>query len=162
MKTIGSHPGADNFRLALMVILIVLFIYIFLHYAEKSERAIERQSIQQTRRNIDSALVIVFATYASERRLNELAALDGANPFEFLKEYLVFPLSYRGEPEVNDPAVLESGWYYLPGRGDLMYIPFHLSRPEYFRILLDYEDIDQNGRFESGKDQFRALRLVKK
>jgi hypothetical protein len=62
MSTIGSHPGAINFRLSVMVILILLFIYIFLHYAEKAEKAIELQSMQQTQRIINSGLVLNWRT----------------------------------------------------------------------------------------------------
>jgi hypothetical protein len=43
MKTLGSHPGAINFRLSAMVILILLFIYVFLHYTDEAEQAIELQ-----------------------------------------------------------------------------------------------------------------------
>lgn len=161
MSTIGSHPGAINFRLSVMVILILALTYIFLHYAEKAEQAIEFQSIQQTQRIIESALVVVFATYASQGRLDELANLEGANPFEFLREYQVLPVTYRGEIEVAGSSMPESGWYYLSGSGDLMYAPFRLSESVYFRVVLDYDDIDRNGRFEPGQDQFKALRLVK-
>lgn len=161
MSTIGSHPGAINFRLSVMVILILLFIYVFLHYAEKAEQAIELQSIQQAQRIINSGLVIVFATYASQGRLVELADLEGANPFEFLKEYQVLPVTYQGEIEVAGSSMPESGWYYLSGSGDLMYAPFQLSEPVYFRVVLDYDDIDRSGSFEPGQDQFKALRLVK-
>ncbi len=161
MSTIGSHPGAINFRLSVMVILILLFIYIFLHYADKAEQTIELQSIKQTQRIINSALVVVFATYASQGRLAELADLEGANPFEFLREYQILPVTYRGEIEIVGASIPERGWYYLSGSGDLMYAPFHLSEPEYFRVKLNYIDIDRNGRFEPGQDQFKALRLVK-
>ncbi len=160
MSTIGSHPGAINFRLSAMVILILALMYIFLHYAEKAEKVIELQSIQQAQRIIDSALVIVFATYASQGRLDELVDFEGANPFEFLREYQVLPINYRGEIEIVGSSVPDSGWYYLQGSGDLMYAPFHLSESVYFRVLLNYDDINQNGRFEPGQDLVRVLKLV--
>jgi len=163
MKTIGSHPGAINFRLALMVILILLFITIFLHYAGRAERAIERQSILHTKRVIDSALVVVFATYATGGKLDELEALEGANPFEILREYQVLPKTYHGEiVSAADQVDLLSGWHYLADSGELMYLPFHLPEPGYFKLSLSYEDINQNGHFESRQDRFLALRLVEK
>ena len=110
MKTLGSHPGAINFRLSAMVILILLFIYVFLHYTDEAEQAIELQSVEQTRRVIDSALFIVFATYATEGRLDQLADLEGGNPFEFLKEYLAHSIPYRGEIESHEMSGAESGW----------------------------------------------------
>ncbi len=162
MKTLGSHPGAINFRLSAMVILILLFFYIFLHYADKAEEAMEIQSMQQTRRVIDSAFFIVFASYATRGRLDELAELEGANPFEFLKKYLAHSIPYRGEIESYDAASMESGWYFLSASGDLIYVPFHLPEPEYFRVVLSYDDIDRNGRFDSGMDRVKALTLAKK
>ncbi|MDH3759899.1 MAG: hypothetical protein OEU50_02890 [Gammaproteobacteria bacterium] len=162
MKTLGSHPGAINFRLSAMVVLILLFIYVFLHYTDKAEQAIELQSVEQTRRVIDSALFIVFATYATQGRLDDLAALEGANPFEFLKEYLAHTIPYRGEIDRFETAGEESGWYYLAGRGDLIYVPFHLPEPQVFRVRLNYGDGNGNGRFDSATDQFRSLKLDKK
>ncbi len=162
MKTIGSHPGAINFRLALMVILILLFTLVFLHYAGKAEKSIERQSIIQTQRVIDSTLVVVFAIHATRGRLDELGELDGANPFEFLREYQVLPKTYHGKIASVDTSDLASGWYYLTGSGELMYLPFHLSEPSYFKVSLSYEDINQNGIYESHLDRFRALRLIEK
>jgi len=161
MSTIGSHPGAINFRLSAMIILILLLIYTFLHYADKAEKAIETQSMQQTRRVVDSAFFIVFASYATQGRLDELADLEGANPFKFLKNYLTHTLPYHGEIESYD-AGMEGGWYYLAGSGDLIYVPFHLPEPEYFRVLLSYDDIDRNGRFDSGVDRVKGLTLAKK
>jgi hypothetical protein len=160
MKTIGSHPGATLFRLALMVILILLFTLIFLHYAGKAEKSIERQSILQTKRVIEAALVVVFATYATRGRLDELAAFDGANPFEFLREYLLLPKTYHGEIAAANASDLASGWHYLTASGELMYLPFYLSEPAYFKVSLSYEDINQNGRYDSRLDRFRALRLI--
>jgi hypothetical protein len=162
MKTLGSHPGAINFRLSAMVILILLFIYVFLHYTDEAEQAIELQSVEQTRRVIDSALFIVFATYATEGRLDQLADLEGGNPFEFLKEYLAHSIPYRGEIESHEMSGAESGWYYLAGRGDLIYVPFHLSEPRVYRVRLDYDDVNGNGRFDSAADQFKSLKLGKK
>ncbi len=162
MKTLGSHPGAINFRLSVMVILIMLFIYVFLHYADEAEEAIELQSVQQARRVIDSALFIVFATYVTEGRLDELANLEGANPFEFLKKYLVHSIPYRGETGTLDAITAESGWYYLTGSGDLIYVPFGQSASVRFRVSLNYDDINGNGRFDSATDRIKTLKLVKK
>ena len=41
-------------------------------------------------------------------------------------------------------ACQESGWYYLSGSRDLMY-KFHFRVRSYFRVVLNYEDIEPVG-----------------
>ena len=162
MSTLGSHPGAILFRLIMMIFLILIFMYVFLIYVEKAEKAIEIQSIEQTKRIIDGALVIAFATHATSGKLDELDQLDGGNPFELLKEYLMLPASYHGETEVSDPKTLPSGWHYDLNSGDILFVPFYLSEIQVFRIKLGYVDTNKNGSFEAADDEFRRLSLEKK
>jgi len=162
MNTLGSHPGAILFRLIMMASLILILIYVFLGYVEKAEKAIEIQSIEQTKRIIDSALVVTFATYATSGKLDELVQLDGGNPFELLKEYLLVPASYRGEIESTDPNSLPDGWYYDLNSGDILFVPFYLSEIQVFRVKLDYADSNKSGSFEAADDEFRRISLEKK
>jgi hypothetical protein len=162
MNTLGSHPGAILFRLIMMVFLILIFIYVFLVYVDKAEKAIEIQSIEQTKRIIDSALVVAFATYATSGKLDELDQLDGGNPFELLKEYLLLPASYHGEIGLTDPNNLPGGWYYDLNTGDILFVPFYLSEIQVFRVKLGYVDSNKNGSFEAADDEFRRLSLEKK
>ena len=97
MNTIGSHPRAVLFRLSIMIILIAIMMVIFFSYVDDTERELERTSVLQTKKIIDSALAVVFATYAVRNRLHELNDLDGGNPFVFLKEYQMLPPAYVGE-----------------------------------------------------------------
>lgn len=161
MKTIGSHPGAIAFRLSVMVILIMAFLAVFLRYADEAARTIELQSIRQTQRLIDSALVVAFATHATEGRLGELATLDGADPFVALADYFEHNINYRGRLAA-DPATIEPGWYYRESSGDLVYMPLHLGEPVYFRLTLSYDDVDGDGRFDFSADRFRALKLMQR
>ena len=162
MNTLGSHPGAILFRLIVMVSLILIFIYVFLVYIEKAEKAIEIQSIEQTKRIIDSALVIAFATHATSGKLDELDRLDGGNPFELLKEYLLLPTSYHGEIGLTDLNGLPSGWYYDLNTGDILFVPIYLPEIQVFRVKLDYVDTNKNGSFEAAVDAFSRLSLEKK
>ncbi len=161
MKTIGSHPGAIAFRLSAMVILIMAFLAVFLHYAGEAERTIELQSIRQTQRLVDSALVVAFATHAAEGRLGELAALDGADPFVALADYFQHNINYRGKL-AGDPATIEPGWYFRESSGDVVYMPLHLGEPLYFRMALLYDDADGDGLFDFSTDRFRALKLMQR
>ncbi len=161
MSTLGSHPGAIAFRLSVMVVLVMAFLGVFLHMADEAERTIEQQSIRQTQRLVDSALVIAFATYATEGRLGELAALDGADPFVALADFFEHNINYRGKL-LGNAATVEPGWYYRESSGDLLYMPLHLEQPAYFRLTLFYDDVDGDGRFNFSADRFRALKLMQR
>lgn len=161
MKTIGSHPGAILFRLGVMVIIILILIIVFLDYFDDTRLEVERASILQTKKIIDSSLAVVFATHAVNGRLDDLNELDGANPFEFLAEYRLVPPGYQGVIEQELSADLEPGWYYLRHRNRVAYKARFLDRDSYFRIVLTYDDLDQSGRFEARSDKFRSLQFVR-
>ena len=143
-----------------MVILIAILMVIFFDYFENSQRGIERQSMTQTRKIIDSGLAVVFASYAVNHRLEELDQLDGGNPFEFLQDFDLLPPGYRGEIEVNLSAALDPGWYYLKHRRLVGYKTFYLETDVYYAVVLDYDDGNRNGRFEPDLDRFNSLRFV--
>jgi len=162
MNTIGSHPGAILFRLSIMIIVIAILAVIFFRYTEGTQKELERQSILQTRRIIDSSLAVVFASYAVKGRLDELSQLDGANPFVFMQEFNLLPTSYRGEIASENLADLKPGWYYNRAGGDVVYVPRFLSDREWYSLALNYDDDNQSGRFEVESDRFRNLQFVRK
>jgi len=161
MSTIGSHPGAIVFRLSIMIILIVTLVSIFFSYLEDTERELERTSILQTKKIIDSSLVVVFATYAVNNRLNELNDLDGGNPFVHLAEYGILPTAYVGEIDHDPGKDQEPGWYYLTHRRILVYKSLFSDADHYFEIVLNYEDRNQSGSFEPASEKFNSLQFVR-
>lgn len=161
MKTIGSHPGAILFRLGIMVVLIAIMVMVFLSYVEDTEKALERRSILQTKKVIDSSLAVVFATYAVAGRLDELNELDGGNPFVFLQEYNILPAAYAGEMDSDPGPGQTAGWYYLSHRRIVVYKSYFTGFDSYFAVQLNYEDSNQSGAFESRFDRFRNLKFVK-
>lgn len=161
MNTIGSHPGAILFRLSIMIILIAILVIVFFSYLNDTERALERASILQTKKVIDSSLAVVFASYAVKGRLNELNELNGGNPFVFLEQYKILLPGYKGELDTDLSTNFEPGWYYLSHRGLVAYKPYFLDSESYFSVHLDYEDVDQSGRFERGVDRFKNLYFVR-
>ena len=161
MSTIGSHPGAIVFRLSIMIILIVTLVSIFFSYLEDIEREFERTSILQTKKIIDSALAVVFATYAVNNRLNELNDLDGGNPFVHLAEYGILPTAYVGEIDHDPGKDQEPGWYYLTHRRILVYKSLFSDADHYFEIVLNYEDRNQSGSFEPASEKFNSLQFVR-
>ena len=160
MNTIGSHPGAIVFRLGVMLILIASLIAVFLDYLDDNQQALERQSILQTKKIIDSSLAVVFASYATSGRLAELDGLDGGNPFQFLRQFEIEPPAYRGEIARDPGADLAPGWYYLTHRREVVYKSFYLPRDSIYRVSLSFDDINQSGRFEPGADRFRGLGFI--
>ena len=161
MKTIGSHPGAISFRLSVMIILILILVVVFFRYLDSTQRELERVSIQQTKKIIDSALVVVFASYAVKGRLAEIGELEGGNPFIYMAEYQLVPPAYRGETDAQVGAELEPGWYYLKQSGRVLYKSHYLETDSYFSIRLKYDDLNHSGRFEADMDKFLGLQFVK-
>ncbi len=162
MKTLGSHPGAILFRLGVMVIIIAILMVAFFRYTDEAQIALERQSVLQVKRIIDSSLAVAFANLAVEGRLGELNQLDGGNPFILLERYQMLPVSYRGEAENRPVATLEPGWYYHRASGNVVYRPRFGNETEYFRVRLQYDDLNQSGFFEADQDSFRHLQFIKK
>ncbi len=160
MNTIGSHPRAVLFRLSIMVILIAIMMVIFFSYVDDTERELERTSVQQTKKIIDSALAVVFATYAVRNRLYELNDLDGGNPFVFLKEYQMLPPAYVGEIDHDLSTDEVPGWYYLRHRRLVVYHSKFNELDSYFTIVLNYQDNDKSGSFEPATDKFENLQFV--
>jgi hypothetical protein len=160
MNTIGSHPGAILFRLSIMIVLIAIMIVIFFSYVDDAEKELERASMLQTRKIINGALTVVFATYATRNRLHQLNDLDGSNPFVFLKEYQMLPANYVGETEHDLSAEEAPGWYYLRHRRLVVYHSKFNELDSYFTIVLNYQDTDKSGSFEPATDKFESLQFV--
>ena len=161
MSTIGSYRGAILFRLSLMVILVVILVMVFFSYVDNAEREFERKSVLQTKKIIDSALAVVFATYAVNNRLGQLNDLDGGNPFVFLEEYEMLPPAYVGEIDRDPGKDQEPGWYYLTHRRILVYKSLYSDADHYFEIVLNYEDRNQSGSFEPASEKFNSLQFVR-
>ena len=161
MNTIGSHPGAILFRLSIMVVLIAIMVSVFFSYLDDTERELERISVLQTKKIIDSALAVVFATYAVNNRLNQLNELDGGNPFVFLAEYQMLPAAYVGEIDTDPGLDQAPGWYYLKHRGMVVYKSYFTGADSYFTTVLKYQDNNQSGSFEVASDRFQSLQFIK-
>ncbi|MFT5503453.1 MAG: hypothetical protein ACI845_003495 [Gammaproteobacteria bacterium] len=161
MKYISSNPGAINYRLAVMVILILLFIVVFFLKLDESQKEIERTSIIQTTKVITSSLAVVFATYAVKGQLKKLYLLAGGNPFVFLAEYQILPPSYKGVANSSELDHLDSGWFYLLDTGTIAYIPRYLEQISFFKIDLLFDDLNRSELFEPEEDVQRGLILRK-
>ena len=159
MKIISVPPGAINYRLTMMVILILILISVFFYKLESSQKEIEKASIEQTTTVITSSLAIVFASHAVNGKIQELYLLAGHNPFEFLDQYQIKPAAYKGETESTFIDSLDAGWYYLIDKRQTVYISHYLSKNYYYKINLEFDDVNRSGQFELGLDIQRGLSL---
>lgn len=145
------------FRLIAGSGLLLILVIVLMDYLEEAHRVLEIQSVEQQKRVINSALVVVFSTYAVERRLHELQQLDGANPFIFLRQFSITLNNYRGEARPGPE--LATGWYYDESTGEIFFQPVYLQQAPRLKVIFDYVDLDANGKFEKGVDRVRSLRL---
>ena len=158
MKQISVPPGALKFRLVMTIILVIILILVFFSYTSRISVTLEKTSIQQTKNVINSTLMVVFAGYAVKDELERLNELNGANPFEYLEKYSLLPATYRGDMGVDQSGDdSKPGWYYDGANGLAIYKPLYDDKDYYFRIELDYRDVDESGRFEPEIDQYRRL-----
>ncbi len=157
MKQISVPPGALKFRLIMTVILVIIFMLVFFNYTNRISVALEKTSIQQTKNIINSTLMVVFASYAVKGELESLNELIGSNPFRYLETYSLLPATYRGDIGVDKSRGSSPGWYYDGANGVAIYKPLYDDKDYYFRIELDYRDVDGSGRFEPAVDQYRRL-----
>lgn len=157
MKSIGFPPGSNNFRMLMIVILVAALWVAFFNYTDNISVATEKASIQQTKNIINSTLAVVFAKFAVKGELERLNELNGSNPFEYLEKYSLLPPTYQGEIGVDNPKDSVPGWYYDRLNGLALYKTFHDDKVYYFRIVLNYRDVDGSGRFEAEIDEYRRL-----
>jgi len=160
MNTIGSHPGAILFRLTVMVILITIVVVVFFSYIDDAKRALEARSVQHTQSVIESALVVVFSTYAVKGELDRLNQIDGCNPFVILREFQIQVAAYERELDNNPDVQTEPGWYYLSHRGLVLFRSYLGLADRYFRVELGYRDNNASGAFEAASDNFDYLKFV--
>ncbi|MDH5354320.1 MAG: hypothetical protein OEY09_07745 [Gammaproteobacteria bacterium] len=159
MKSIGFPPGSNNFRLAVMVILIALLMVVFFYYLEGAERELERRSIQQTNRIINSSMMVVFSELAVRGELNLLNEYIGANPFESMREFNLVPPTYQGVVQSISLTGDRVGWFYLEAERLVVYKGIFEESVLYYSLTLSFDDLDGNEKFEQGKDVVRRLFL---
>jgi len=157
MKSIGFPPGANNFRLIMIVIMVVAMMAVLLSYTDQISIETEKASIQQTKNIINSTLVVVFANHAVKGQLDRLNEFDGGNPFVQLAKYNLTPNNYRGEIRVENPVELAPGWYYDKLSKRVIYKTYYDDQVYYFAQILDYRDADESGSFEANIDEYHGL-----
>ena len=157
MNQISVPPGAFKFRLAIIVVLVLILMLVFMNYTNRIAIVTEKTSIQQTKNIINSTLLVVFANYTINGKLDRLNEVSGSNPFDYLSQYNLVPATYQGETDADRLEDSVPGWYYDRVKELAIYKPYHSDKISYFTIVLEYRDINESGRFEAEFDQYRRL-----
>lgn len=142
-----------------MVILIALFIVVFLYYLDGAEKELERRSVQQTNRIINSSMMIVFSKLAIRGELNRLNDYVGANPFEFMQDFNLVPPAYQGVVQSKSLTGDRVGWFYVEEEKIVVYKGIFEENILRYTLTLSFKDIDRNGKFDQGKDSVSRLFL---
>lgn len=181
-------------RLELVVVLLIfaLFVFFILQRAVNAFATAEKNYLDYTVSNINTALRLQTLVYLSRNQMDGLNELLETNPMrlmenqetEELKEfyythpgagaaikqlYAVQPPNYVGKLADPDLFELDKGdWYFDLQARKLVYIVINTElfftrqagrKRIIFSVVLDYDDINGNGSYESQVDTFNRLYL---
>ncbi len=163
----NAQTGFTLLELALVTLMVaVLFTVALTRFLNLMVDA-ERVHLLQVEGALKSALGLELTRRVVERELDSIADLAGDNPMGFIKEK---PQNYLGESNQPDLEALPGGvWVFDLTRQALIYTVrnsdhFHSDLPgrtrvEY-RLELQYDDSNRNGRFDYGFDHLSGLQLA--
>jgi hypothetical protein len=154
--------------LALLIIFISILVVVFIDRVLPLRIDAERVHIESTVGALRSALGIHIAATVVKQGSSGFNQLENQNPFSLI-DPATLPSNYLGELEDPDPNTLGQGvWYFNTATGRLVYIvnfsdhvSTELTEPKrlQFAFKLDYEDMDNNGKFNPGVDNLTALQF---
>ena len=161
--------GVRGFTLVELVVVIVLVGLLTTFAARRllplREEA-ERAAMTQVLGGLRAALTGELLALVTQGRDEEIAALAEANPMALLLEA---PANYLGELHAPDPASIPLGhWWWDSATRQLVYRVRHDRRFETalatpararFRVALEFEDRDGDGRFDAGHERVGGARL---
>ncbi|NKB38808.1 MAG: hypothetical protein GKR93_16880 [Gammaproteobacteria bacterium] len=166
-------------RLELGVALIVIFILsgLFLRQVLILSARAEQSFLEVSVLNMNTALHYQAGLLYMQGEKQKLQEMDGMNPFTLMQsglsnsiyELSVLPSKYQGEiGSLQDADILPGHWYYLGNEKILIY---KVSNDEFFesdnstenwirfRVNLNYEDKNNDARFEWGEDLYSGVKL---
>jgi hypothetical protein len=162
MNRLQGLPGTLLLRSLLVVILVSILVGLFLDRSDELSRQVQRSARRQALTRIRSLLGLRLLQAASSGRLDRLAALDRANPFEALASGGDYrpPQQYRGA--IDDPRqAREPGWYFLSRQRVIRWFDGGQWLAEAWQLRLKYEDRNGNARFDPGVDVIEGLDMKK-
>ena len=163
----SERRGFSLFELLIVIVVLSVLLVVAVDRLLRLRFEAERVMVQSVMGALRSALYIEFAGAAARNQLARMELAGGSNPMLRLAER---PDGYAGEFFGADPALFDPGtWYFDTRDRALVYLVRFpevfvtpLAGPPRLRLAVepDYDDADNNGRFDPGRDSIRGLKLV--
>lgn len=165
-KKIPFRPNL--FEMAISVILLLIVLFLARPFFSKMLESFERTAVQQIVRQLNAAAAFKMAEYIALDKLKQLPTQLLENPITWLG---IDDLSgwdrYRGEVDDLDfQQMAEQSWVYDRRMHRLVYKLGYptlvenndpLANRIQFRLVMDYVDHNNDGRFSAGIDSINAL-----
>ena len=177
----------SRLELTVSLLLIAIFIGTFAYYGLKLMARVERVHVFTTVNNINITFTSFAIKAIIDRNYGDIAKIKNSNPFLLLhsSDEAIFKLGnsqdvkfpriktniYRYGGEFDSERmedIIEGNWYYDPKKQVLVYF---VKNKEFFstslagkkrivfRNQLDFDDINNDGRYEPQVDIFRMMGL---
>jgi hypothetical protein len=165
MKLRKKQYGMGLLEAVLIGVLVSVLMVVFMGRILNLSLAVEREAMQQTVINLNSALNIEALTLIVRNDQNAIAAWEGANPIKLINPP---PMQYKGSFSEPDAMKQSPGsWYFDERQSNLVYRINNVKQfaggraiPERvrFRVVPVFHDINQDG-IRNENEFFTGLRL---
>ena len=156
------------FTIIVSVVVLLIMLLLVQPFFSKMLENFERTTVQQIISQLNTAANFKMAEYVALDKLHHLPEELNKNPVTlFGIDDLGGWERYRGEVEiVNFEAMDKQTWFYERLTGRLIYRLAHPDLVEnndpvkdrlQFRLVIDYNDLDKNGKFTSTTDTVNTL-----
>jgi type II secretory pathway pseudopilin PulG len=149
----------------MVAILISVFMVVFMSRILNVSVAVEREAMQQTVNNLNSALNIEALVLVVQNNEEAIAAWEGANPMRLLDPK---PIQYKGSFSEPDAMQQKPGsWYFDESQSLLIYRINNIEQfgggramPERvrFRVVPQFNDQNKNG-IKENNERYIGLKL---
>ncbi len=166
-------------ELGIITTIVLLLMVVGIHKMRTLMARAEQSSMETTLFNLRSALSATALSRLIHGDYPGIGALELSNPFAIKVrrsgqvDSMISPLqrtvNYLGVLPKADPENIAGGsWYFDPREASLVYRVNHdgyfrseLPGPKRarFQVHLNYTDVNDNGRYDPGRDSFSAIHL---
>jgi len=164
------RSGINLIRVILGLLILLAFLFVAQPFIDKMLESFERTAIQQTVRQLDTAINFKIAEYVALDRLQELPEQLNKNPMSWLElDDMGGYDRYLGEVEKLDYSLLKAGhWVFDRATGRLVYkvkYPKRLNNGDpvtdriQYRLVLEYSDLDEDGQFDADTDKVSGMMM---
>jgi general secretion pathway protein G len=162
-----ASRGFSLLELVVVIVLISILLAVAIERLLLTKARAEGTAMEQLVGTIRSAMTIRVAELVAGAHVPEVATLVGSNPILLLAEP---PQNYLGQLFGPDPSILPSGGWYFDQRDRALcylvesadYFQSALPAPPRacFAVVLVFDDMNGNKRYDPAEDTLRGLRLI--